>query len=55
MKLLKWFTGLGMIGLAMIVAGAAGMAESRDGLTIAGGLIVSSVAISVAVLATAKS
>jgi hypothetical protein len=53
-KLLKWFTGLGILGLAMIVAGATGMAMSRDGLAIAGGIVVGSVAISVAMLATAK-
>ena len=54
MKLLNWFTGLGIFGLAMIIGGALGSVVPRDGVIIAGGIIIGSVAISVAILASAK-
>jgi hypothetical protein len=53
-KLLKWFTGLGILGLGMMIGGSCGMFVSRDGAAIAGGVIVGSVAISIAILAAAK-
>jgi hypothetical protein len=54
MKLLPWFAALGLLGLAMMLGGACNMFESREGATIAGGVIVGCVAISVAILAAAK-
>ncbi len=54
MKLLSWFTGLGILGLGVMLGGACGMFVARDGAAIAGGVIVGSVAISIAILAAAK-
>jgi hypothetical protein len=54
MKILTWFAGLGLLGLAMIVVGASGATLSRDGLAIGGSVIVGAVAVSFAILAAAK-
>jgi hypothetical protein len=53
MKLLQWFIGLAMSGVAMIVAGVIGVPPG-DGLVIGGSIIVGAGAISLAMLATAK-
>jgi hypothetical protein len=56
LKLLSWFTGLGIVGLGMMIGGACGMFElpSRAAATVAGRIVVDSVAISIAILAAAK-
>ena len=52
MKLVKWFTGLGLLGVAMIVGGA--LFPPHDGLVIGGSVILGSAAVGIAILATAK-
>jgi len=54
-QLLKWFTGLGIFGLLMIVMGTIAPTVPRDAFVIAGGIIIGCVAIGVAILAAAKS
>ena len=56
LKLLSWFTWLGLLGLAMIIAGVCEMFEplSRPGVIIAGGILMGCAAISIAILAAAK-
>lgn len=54
MKLLNWFIGLAAFGLVMIGGGIGDMYSHSDAVIVAGGIIVGSVAISVAILAAAK-
>jgi hypothetical protein len=55
MKILQWFIGVGVGGVAMIALGMMlRLPYPSDGLVIGGSVIVGSAAISLAILATAK-
>jgi hypothetical protein len=49
-----WFAVIGLLGLVVMLGGACGMFVSRDGAAIAGGVVVGSIAISIAILVAAK-
>jgi NAD/NADP transhydrogenase beta subunit len=51
MKILEWITGVGTIGLIMIVAG---LMFANQGLVIGGSTVFSSTVIATAILARAK-
>jgi len=53
-KILNWFIGLAALGLVMIGGGIGDMCSHPDAVIVAGGVIVGSVAICVAILAAGK-
>ena len=51
MKLLQWFLGVGISGYVLV---GVGVAIKRDGIAIAGSIIIAAVAISLAMLTREK-
>jgi hypothetical protein len=51
MKLLQWFLGTGAGGVLLVIFG---LADRRDGIAIAGSIIIGAVAVSMAILASEK-